>query len=143
MISIEYIRNNTELVKEKLAKKGVKSSIDKLLQIDKEYRSIITNVNELRFVRNTFSKKIASLKKGRKSAETEIAEMKEIGKSISNFEKQSNKIKKLIDSKLLNLPNLPHDSSPNGISHKDNKFVREFGCSQHSSFPICQLAVGN
>ena len=48
MISIELIRNNTNLVKKKLAKKGDTSSIDYLLELDKEYRSLITNVNELR-----------------------------------------------------------------------------------------------
>ena len=52
MISIEEIRKNTSLVKKKLAKKGDKSSIDNLLELDKEYRSLITNVNELRFERN-------------------------------------------------------------------------------------------
>ena len=53
--------------------------------------------------------------------------MKEVGISISNIEKESNKIKELIDSILLNIPNLPHDSTPNGIGSKDNKLVREFG----------------
>ena len=127
MISIDFIRNNTELVKEKLAKKGDKSSINKLLKLDKEYRSLVTNVNELRFERNTVSKKIAYLKKNEQSAEAEIALMKDVGISISNFEKESNKIKKLIDSILLNIPNLPHDSSPDGIDHKDNKLIRESG----------------
>ena len=127
MISIEQIRSNTSLVKKKLAKKGDKSSIDNLLDLDKEYRSLITNVNELRFERNTVSKKIAQLKKNRQSAEKEINQMKEVGKSISNIEKESNKIKELIDSLLLNIPNLPHDSSPNGVGYKDNKLVREFG----------------
>tara|TARA_Y100001980_G_scaffold46224_1_gene29132 strand:- start:1510 stop:2775 length:1266 start_codon:yes stop_codon:yes gene_type:complete len=127
MISIEVIRNNTELVREKLAKKGDKSSINKLLKLDKEYRSLITNVNELRFERNTVSKKIAYLKKNGQSTETEIALMKDVGISISNIEKESNKIKELIDSILLNIPNLPHDSSPDGIDHKDNKLIRESG----------------
>ena len=58
MISIDYIRNNASLVKKKLAKKGDTSSIDYLLELDKEYRSLITNVNELRFKRNSVSKKI-------------------------------------------------------------------------------------
>ena len=83
MISIELIRNNTSFVKKKLAKKGDKSSIDNLLELDKEYRSLITNLNELRFERNTVSKKIAHLKKDRQSAETEIDQMIEVGKSIS------------------------------------------------------------
>ena len=78
MISIEQIRSNTSLVKKKLAKKGDKSSIDNLLDLDKEYRSLITNVNELRFERNTVSKKIAQLKKEGQSAETEIDQMKEM-----------------------------------------------------------------
>ena len=136
MISIEEIRKNTSLVQKKLAKKGDKSSIDNLLELDKEYRSLITNVNELRFERNTVSKKIAHLKKDRQSAKTEINQMKEVGESISNIEKESNKIKKLIDSILLNIPNLPHDSTPNGIGSKDNKLVREFGKLKKTDYKI-------
>ena len=136
MISIELIRNNTSFVKKKLAKKGDKSSIDNLLELDKEYRSLITNLNELRFERNTVSKKIAHLKKDRQSAETEIDQMIKVGKSISNIEKESNKIKELIDSLLLNIPNLPHDSSPNGVGSKDNKLVREFGELKKTDYKI-------
>ena len=136
MISIEEIRKNTSLVKKKLAKKGDKSSIDNLLELDKEYRSLITNANELRSERNVVSKKIASLKKDRLSAKTEINQMKEVGESISNIEKESNKIKKLIDTILLNIPNLPHDSTPNGIGSKDNKLVREFGKLKKTDYKI-------
>ena len=136
MISIEVIRKNTSLVKKKLAKKGDKSSIDNLLELDKEYRSLITNVNELRSERNIVSKKIASLKKDRLSAKTEINQMKEVGESISNIEKESNKIKKLIDTILLNIPNLPHDSTPNGIGSKDNKLIREFGKLKKTDYKI-------
>ena len=136
MISIEEIRKNTSLVKKKLAKKGDKSSIDNLLELDKEYRSLITNANELRSERNIVSKKIASLKKDRLSAKTEINQMKEVGESISNIEKESNKIKKLIDTILLNMPNLPHDSTPNGVGSKDNKLVREFGKLKKTDYKI-------
>ena len=136
MISIEEIRKNTSLVKKKLAKKGDKSSIDNLLKLDKEYRSLITNVNELRSERNIVSKKIASLKKDKLSAKTEINQMKEVGESISNIEKESNKIKKLIDTILLNMPNLPHDSTPNGIGSKDNKLVREYGKLKKTDYKI-------
>ena len=136
MISIELVRNNTNLVKQKLAKKGDKSSIDNLLELDKEYRSLITNVNELRSERNVVSKKIASLKKDRLSAKTEINQMKEVGESISNIEKESNKIKKLIDTILLNIPNLPHDSTPKGKGSKDNKLVREFGKLKKTDYKI-------
>ena len=127
MIAIEFIRNNADIVKEKLASKKENLSIDKLLMLDKDYRSLVTEVNDLRSYRNTVSKKIASLKKNKKSANSEIAKMKEVGLSISNIEKESNKIKESIDSILLNIPNLPHDSTPNGIGSKDNKLVREFG----------------
>ena len=63
MIAIEFIRNNADIVKEKLASKKENLSIDKLLMLDKDYRSLVTEVNDLRSYRNTVSKKIASLKK--------------------------------------------------------------------------------
>ena len=127
MIAIEFIRNNVDVVKEKLASKKESLFIDKLLMLDKDYRSLVTEANDLRSFRNTVSKKIANLKKNKKSANSEIAQMKEVGISISNIEKESNKIKESIDSILLNIPNLPHDSTPSGIGSNDNKLIREFG----------------
>ena len=127
MIAIEFIRNNADIVKEKLASKKESLLIDKLLMLDKDYRSLVTEANDLRSFRNAVSKKIATLKKNKKSANSEIAQMKEVGISISNIEKESNKIKESIDSILLNIPNLPHDSTPSGIGSNDNKLVREFG----------------
>ena len=127
MIAIEFIRNNADIVKEKLASKKESLFIDKLLMLDKDYRSLVTEANDLRSFRNTVSKKIATLKKNKKSANSEIAQMKEVGISISNIEKESNKIKESIDSILLNIPNLPHDSTPSGIGSNDNKLIREFG----------------
>ena len=127
MISIEFIRKNSELVKEKLALKKESLSIDKLLNYDKDYRSLVTKVNDLRSIRNTVSKKIAFLKKDNKLVDSEIAQMKEVGISISIIEKEIGRIKELIDSILLNIPNLPHDSTPNGDNSRDNKLIREFG----------------
>ena len=127
MIAIEFIRNNADIVKEKLASKKESLLIDKLLMLDRDYRSLVTEANDLRSFRNAVSKKIATLKKNKKSANSEIAQMKEVGISISNIEKESNKIKESIDSILLNIPNLPHDSTPSGIGSNDNKLVREFG----------------
>ena len=97
MISIEFIRKNSELVKEKLALKKDSLSIDKLLNHDKDYRSLVTKVNDLRSIRNTVSKKIAFLKKDNRLVESEIAQMKEVGKSISIIEKEISSIKELIE----------------------------------------------
>ena len=60
MIAIEFIRNNADLVKEKLASKKETLSIDKLLMLDKDYRSLVTKVNDLRSFRNSVSKKLLS-----------------------------------------------------------------------------------
>ena len=64
-----------------------------MLELDKEYRSLITNVNELRSERNTVSKKIAYLKKDGQSAETEIAQMKEVGNQFQILKKNQIKLK--------------------------------------------------
>ena len=127
MISIEQIRNNVENVRKQLSLKGDTSSIDTIVSLDESYRSHISKSNELRAKRNKVSEEIAAAKKSGKSADQEVAAMRQVGDEIKLIEQKANEIKNELDNLLLFLPNLPHKSTPVGKDNTDNKLVRECG----------------
>ena len=127
MIPIEQIRNNIEYVKKQLALKGDPKSVDTIFSLDKSYRSYISKSNELRAKRNQVSDKISVAKKSGDTADKEIKDMRIVGEEIKSIEEKANEIKSQLDELLLRLPNLPHESTPEGKDETENKLIREWG----------------
>ena len=127
MIPIEQIRNNIEYVKKQLALKSDSKSVDTIFSLDKSYRSYISKSNELRAKRNQVSDKISVAKKSGDTADKEIKDMRIVGEEIKSIEEKANEIKSKLDELLLRLPNLPHESTPEGKDETENKLIREWG----------------
>jgi len=127
MIPIDQIRNNLEYVKKQLDLKGDPKSIDTIVSLDKSYRSYISKSNELRAKRNQVSDEISVAKKSGDIADKEIKEMRIVGEEIKSIEEKANEIKSKLDELLLRLPNLPHESTPEGKDETENKLIREWG----------------
>ena len=131
MLQINYIRQNTALVKEKL---GIKhfadvSVIDRILETDEQVRKLKTESEAVQALINAGSKEIGMLMgKGEKEA----AEMKKNDIALHKVMQQkltqqlTDAEKQLLDE-MLKLPNLPHDSVPQGRTPADNEVVREAG----------------
>ncbi len=127
MIPIEQIRNNVEYVKKQLDLKGDLKSIDTIVSLDKSYRSYISKSNALRAKRNQVSDEISAAKKLGDTADKEIKDMRIVGEEIKSIEEKANEIKSKLDELLLRLPNLPHESTPEGKDETENKLIREWG----------------
>ena len=136
MISIEQIRNNPPYIKERLSLKGDNNSIDSILVLDKSYRSYISKSNELRAKRNQVSDKIAETKKSGKNADNDIKAMREVGNEIKALEDKANELKIELNELLLRLPNLPHESVPEGKDNTENKILRESGDKLNQDFEL-------
>jgi seryl-tRNA synthetase len=131
MLQINYIKQHTALVKEKLAVKNFANIelVDELLQLDEELRKQKTATESLQALMNTASKEIGMLMgKGEK----ETAEQKKV--EVAQWKEELNANKSALDrleetftSKILLLPNLPHTSVPKGKTPEDNEVVNEGG----------------
>ncbi len=128
MLQISYIRQNTALVKEKLAVKhfGSIELVDELLELDEKYRGFLSQEQEIFSKINSISKEIGQLMgKGEK----ELAEEKK--KDVANLKsaiipgKLETEIR--IQEILYSIPNLPHTSVPKGKTPEENEVVREGG----------------
>ena len=131
MLQISYIRQNTALVKEKLAVKNFAdvSLVDQILEKDEQVRKLKSESESLQASINLASKEIGALMgKGEKeAAETRKQEVAQHKASMQQLQQQLAGAEKEITDELLKLPNLPHDTVPKGKTPEDNEVVREGG----------------
>jgi seryl-tRNA synthetase len=138
MLDIKLIRDNPELVRESLEKRGYSpdsiKSLDRIIEIDSRYRTLLRQTEELRAKHNEASKRLS--KSNEKPPEL-IAQMRQLGEQISSLQQQTKEAKASLDSLLLELPNIPHSSVPLGKGPDDNVAVRTWG--KPKEFPFRPL----
>ncbi len=135
MLDIKKIRQETEVVKEKLKIRGVEEEvITDFLFLDEKRRELLVKVEELKKYRNDVSEEIAVLKRNQKDGSAKLEEMTQVVIDIKNYDEELS----LIDNKIKNiavmLPNLPHKSVPIGEDEEANEEVRRWGEPRKFSF---------
>jgi seryl-tRNA synthetase len=128
MIDIKLLRENIEVIKNTLQKRGVVIDVDNLLSLDKEKREIIQEVENLRAQRNEIS--------SRKGKLDDLEKAKQIKKALKSKEKEFENIKKEFDSLFILIPNVPLEDVPTGKSEEDNKVIRTWGKIPKFNFKI-------
>jgi seryl-tRNA synthetase len=124
MLDIKLIRENPEIVRQSLEKRGDIFALDNILEIDERYRNLLRQTEELRAKHNETSKQLGISKEKPPQL---IAEMRELGEQVSSLQQQTREAKADLDSLLLELPNIPHPSVPLGKGSADNVVVRTWG----------------
>ena len=131
MLQINYIRQNRDIVLQRLAVKhfGETDMVDKLISLDEQKRKIQTEKDDMLARRNTASKEIGmlmgkNLKAEAEQKKTEVGSLKGI---IDTLDQQLTGIEKEILDILVRIPNLPAEIVPAGKTPEDNIVVREGG----------------
>jgi seryl-tRNA synthetase len=131
MLQVAFIRNNTERVKQKLAIKNFTelNLVDEIISFDEEIRHLKKRIEDVQMQINSKSAQIPQLiKNGQKEEADKIRDEVLLLKSILNKDKPALEQKnKLLESKLVLLPNIPSEKVPAGKSPADNIVVREGG----------------
>ncbi|MDR1169028.1 MAG: serine--tRNA ligase [Heliobacteriaceae bacterium] len=127
MLDIKLIRERPEKINELLRRRNSELSVDEVLKIDTERRKIQTQADELRSKRKNDSQKIGELKKKGENT-NEIQELvKKLGNDIKELEEKEAQLDEAQRSLLLNIPNIPDETTPIGSSEADNVVVSRFG----------------
>lgn len=128
MLDIKNIRQNTEVVKEKVKKRGLDEGvIDDIINLDQKRRELIIETEELKSRRNTVSQEIAKKKRNKENADDVIKEMREVGDRIKTIDQQLNDVQIELNDKLSRIPNLIHDDVPEGKDDTENVEIRKTG----------------
>ncbi|WP_071188377.1 serine--tRNA ligase [Trichormus sp. NMC-1] len=132
MLDIKQIRENPQLVQDKLNTRSGKYDIQPILDLSQQQRELEGKRNQLQARSNEIGKLVGQkVKSGVNPQDPEILALKEEGNSLkttlSELEPQEKDLKAQIQDLLLALPNLPSDSTPIGQSEEDNPEVRKWG----------------
>ena len=125
MLDIKWIRDNTNVVKEALAKKGVQVDLAHLLNLDQERRGYLVKLDDLRNQKNAANDEIAQLLRVKGDPKDKIAGTKIFSSQISELEPKLKAIENQISDILIYLPNLPHESVPVG-GVAENQLIRSW-----------------
>ena len=127
MLSIKYIKENINKVKQAIDSKNVEFNLDNILNLDDRRRSIIGEVEQLKSKRNTTNKLISEYRKDNRDSSVLINEMKEISSVIKDLDSELNGVMEDLNQKLLYIPNILHDTVPIGHDESSNVVVKEWG----------------
>ncbi len=129
MLDIGLVREKPDFVKSRLTTRGgaEEIKIDNLLRVDAERRKSETALQQLNAGRNRLSKVIGA-KRGRGEATGELeARVREIGEEIVDLNRRATTFDEEQKNLLLEIPNLPHESVPEGKDPSANRVVRSWG----------------
>ena len=123
MLDIKFIRENQDLVKEAIRKKGVKFELEELIAIDERRRHILQEMEAKRAEQN----KGSSMSAGGKPGPEEIAKLKSLKEEIKILEEENKHVQEDFERLMLMVPQVPDPSVPEGKDDADNVEIRKWG----------------
>ena len=135
MLELRFIRENIELVKENIKRRGISNSkIDAFIDIDQKRREQLSEVESLRNKRKTVSQEIAALKKNKEEADHLVEEMRGVSSRIKDIERSLSTIETELNEIVMETPNLCHESVPFGTDDSENVEIMKWGTVPAFSF---------
>ena len=127
MLEIKFIRQNLTDVKQAMVNRGDRIDLDALIDTDDHRKKILLEIEALRHKRNVVSDQIAAMKKDGETAEATMAEMREVSSQIKGLDRTLSENEAVMQTILLQIPNIPHGSVPIGRDENDNPVLRTVG----------------
>ncbi|MDY6819743.1 MAG: serine--tRNA ligase [Halobacteriales archaeon] len=131
MLSRDYIREHTDEVRRAIETKGLEGQVDldRILEIDEEWRELKARGDDLRHERNEISSQIGELKQegSDEEAQEAIERSQELKAEIESIEERADELESELESALLELPNVPHEEVPVGEDESDNVEAERVG----------------
>lgn len=136
MLDIQLLRNNMDLVVERMKARGFAFNPDVFRSLEERRKDVQTRTQELQALRNQSAKAIGMAKGRGEDVTALLAEGAKLGAELATLEKSLQEIQLELDAFLLDLPNLPHADIPLGESEKQNVEVRRWGTPRQFDFEI-------
>ena len=138
MYSLKFIRENSELLRVSLEKRGEAVRLDPILELDEKRRAILLQVEALKAERNRKSRQIGAMMKSGEKDQTDTmrTEVKAFGEEIKRFDEELRAIEAKLNDKISWLPNIPHESTPVGNDESANVEIKQWGEKLEAYFPI-------
>ncbi|MCR2747000.1 serine--tRNA ligase [Limnobacter parvus] len=136
MLDIQLLRKDLNNVADRLAQRGYSLDIEQFNQLEGKRKQLQTSTEELQAKRNSLSKQIGQLKAKGEDVSTVMAEVAGLGDELKRNEADLTALQEEVNAFLLNIPNLPHESVPQGKSEEENVELRRWGTPAKFDFEV-------
>ena len=127
MIDIKDLRDSIDEVEKSLARRGYSLNKDKFIDLDGQRKSLQIEVESLQSDRKNLSNDFGKLKLSGEDTEDLKKKIDSINDSLKSKNESLNLILDSINSILLDIPNIPHESTPDGKNESENVVLRTVG----------------
>lgn len=136
MIDPKRIRNDIDSIARALKRRGFVLDTKQLEALEERRKAIQTQTQELQAKRNTVSKEIGKAKSKGEDVAPIMAQVASLGDELKQAEQELGRIQEQLSDITLGLPNLPHDSVPDGLREEDNVEIRRWGEPKEFTFDV-------
>lgn len=134
MLDIKLIRDNPQVLKDALKNRNNNMDIDALLDMDRKWRDLNAEAEELKRKRNISSEEMAMLVKEKHDISEKRIELKALSQKTKEIDDKVGAVRGEIDKILIEIPNIPHESVPVGLNEADNKEIKTWGNPKKLNF---------
>ena len=127
MLDLKLIRESPEAVQRGLANRGGAELVPEILAADADRRRLLTEAETLKAERNRASEAIGQAKRRGENPEAVMARMREVSDRIKGLDVEVKQVDARMELLLLQLPNLPHPSVPEGSTEDENVETSRWG----------------
>ncbi|MGI8922568.1 MAG: serine--tRNA ligase [Fimbriimonadales bacterium] len=129
MIDRQLLRTNPDAVREGARRKGIEAPIDELVSVDAEWREATTLLESQEAASNRMSKSIGALMGQGKEGEAEEARASaaKLKAELPRLQERERDLRMRMEHLDLQIPNIPHPTSPDGKDSSENVEITSFG----------------
>ncbi len=136
MIDPKLLRSNIDVVNAALAKRGVQLDPAEWATLESHRKAIQLKTEQLQAERNQGAKQVGQIKRDGGDASELMARMQAVGDEMKAAEAELSALQQEIEQKALNIPNLPHESVPEGKDESANVEILRWGNPRQFDFEI-------
>ena len=134
MYDLTFFRSHIEEIRERLARRGYVLDVDTFREVDGDRRRNIAEGEQLKAERNQATAEIAKLRKAGADTTEQQKAVREMGEHVAALDRLVAEKDLVFQDFLSSIPNLPHESVPEGKGENDNREVRKWGSLPEFSF---------
>ncbi len=136
MLDLKMLQKTPEILQNALQKRHSSLDIAEFQKLDAERRRLLTEVEGLKSELNAASAEVGKRKKAGEDASESIAALGKLSERIKSLDVETEAAKNKVEKWLLDVPNIPHESVPEGKDEHDNIEVHSFGAVPSFDFPV-------
>ena len=136
MLDPHLIRNELNSIAKALDKRGVSIDANKIQKIEDKRKAIQIKTEKLQADRNLISKEIGEMKAKGEDTDNLLEKVTSIKNQLEKNEEELTATQQELNELIIVIPNIPHESVPDGNSDEDNQLVRDWGKKPSFDFKI-------